>query len=551
MTQSQALDILKTGANVFLTGEPGSGKTYVTNAYIQYLKSAGIEVAITASTGIAATHIGGITIHAWSGIGIKKSLSEYDLDQIASYKVVAERVEKASVLIIDEISMLDSRTLNMVHMVCKAVRRNDMPFGGLQIILVGDFFQLPPVSSNDAASFAFASSAWAEAEPVVCYITEQHRQEDSTFLDILSAIRRNEVGEHHAEHLEERRRITESWEERSITKLYSHNTDVDRMNTDELEQLSGNTEYFEMDARGKDSLVEQLKRGCLSPENLYLKKDAIVMFTKNSPTGAFVNGTLGTVIGFAKHTNYPIIKTKTGRTIETEPMSWMIEDNGKIKAQISQIPLRLAWAMTVHKSQGISLDEAFIDLRSSFVEGQGYVALSRVRSLEGLYLLGWNAMALRVHPQVLERDEGFRSISDIAEETFSDLEPGELKKMHENFIIACGGVLDGSGAKKEVKIKASTLDTTKEMLLQKMSIEEIAKARGLARGTILGHILDIRKEHPDADIDHIRPDDDIIKRVRKTYESTSDGKLTTLKIALDKEGEEISYDDIRLALMFI
>src|SRR3989338_795530 len=152
MTQSEALDILKTGANVFLTGEPGAGKTHTVNEYVRYLRACKVEPAVTASTGIAATHIGGMTIHSWSGIGIKRWLDKYSLDSIASREYVSKRMRAAHVLIIDEVSMLAPETLDMVDAVCREVRQNQQSFGGLQVLLVGDFFQLPPVQSTHSTS---------------------------------------------------------------------------------------------------------------------------------------------------------------------------------------------------------------------------------------------------------------------------------------------------------------------------------------------------------------------------------------------------------------
>src|ERR1035437_9249364 len=145
MTQEHALNILKTGANVFLTGEPGAGKTHTIKALVNYLRACNIEPAITASTGIAATHIGGMTIHSWSGIGIRTKLDKYDLDKIASSEYIAKRINRTRVLIIDEISMLSVNMLDMIDMVCREVRQNSEAFGGMQIVLVGDFFQLPPI----------------------------------------------------------------------------------------------------------------------------------------------------------------------------------------------------------------------------------------------------------------------------------------------------------------------------------------------------------------------------------------------------------------------
>ena len=155
MTQAEALSILKTGSNVFLTGEPGSGKSHTINEYVAYVRSCGIEPAITASTGIAATHIGGMTIHAWSGIGIKRDLSPYDLDNISQNRNVSDRVRDAHILIVDEVSMLSAKTLSMVDAVCQEIRTSKEPFGGLQVVLVGDFFQLPPVMKHDNAQESF------------------------------------------------------------------------------------------------------------------------------------------------------------------------------------------------------------------------------------------------------------------------------------------------------------------------------------------------------------------------------------------------------------
>src|SRR3989344_2757052 len=390
MTQETALSILKTGKNVFLTGEPGSGKTHTINRYVSYLKGHGIEPAITASTGIAATHIGGMTIHSWSGIGIKKELSPADFGRVISLRRASARVKKSKVLIIDEISMLDGKTLNLIDTVCRAIKRSSEPFGGIQVVLVGDFFQLPPVrrEEEEPYKFAFESEAWLAANLSVCYLTEQYRQSDSKFLGVLSAIRSGKVLEEHRQCLNECLVESDSPKIKNITKFFPHNNDVNDVNSGELEELLGKSKSFVMAGRGKDNLVEQLKRGCLSPENLELKKGAIVMFTKNNLQKRFVNGKIGTVIGFDQYQdeNYPIVKTLQGRRLTVEPMEWTVEENGEIIARIKQVPLRFAWAMTVHKSQGITLDEAFMDLNGAFVEGQGYVAISRVKTLDGLHL---------------------------------------------------------------------------------------------------------------------------------------------------------------------
>ena len=474
MTQQQALIILKTGANVFLTGEPGAGKSHTVNEFVSWLRARGVEPAVTASTGIAATHIGGMTIHSWAGIGIKRQLSAYDLDHIASNEGVVKRLRRTRILIIDEVSMLSPDTLSMVDAVCREILGQSKPFGGLQIIFVGDFFQLPPIVKKVESSeqsddlfidesaavprFAYEAAAWARANPVVCYLSEQHRQDDDAFLEILSAIRRGEFGEQHLAQVSARKVAKGGNTPASAPKLYSHNADVDRINDATLSSIGGTPKSFAMRSQGSPARIESLKKSCLSPEALFLKAGASVMFTKNNPKEGYVNGTLGKVESFNSFNGQPIVRLRSGRSVEVEPMEWSVEDSGKILARITQLPLRLAWAITVHKSQGMSLDEAVMDLSDVFEYGQGYVALSRVRSLKGLYLLGWNRRTFEVHPEVLTKDVQFREASDEAAEVFDALPNDEVKKMQENFILACGGKREASPAAKSEFAEESHAD---------------------------------------------------------------------------------------------
>jgi ATP-dependent exoDNAse (exonuclease V) alpha subunit len=453
MTQSEALSILKTGCNVFVTGEPGSGKTHTITEYVAYLRARGIEPAVTASTGIAATHIHGMTIHSWSGIGIKTTLGRSDLHALASNKPVAKRVRRAHVLIIDEVSMLPPETLSMIDAVCREIKERSEPFGAIQVVLVGDFFQLPPIvkppvgddsqvlfMEESSPRFAYDSPAWRRADPIVCYLTEQHRQDDGDYLAVLSAIRRNAFGDEHLHRLAGRS-VHRDAAPSGAPKLFSHNVDVDRVNEGILARLPGEPRVFTLSSQGPEPLVSALKKGCLSPETLRLKVGAAVMFTKNNPQEGFVNGTLGVVEAFDGHDHRPIVRTRSGRRVAVEPMDWAMEDNGTIRARITQVPLRLAWAITVHKSQGMSLDEAVMDLRDVFEFGQGYVALSRVRRLSGLHLLGWTERAFQVHPEVLAKDAQFRAQSEQAARTFSGATAEEMTARHEQFLRVCGGTI--------------------------------------------------------------------------------------------------------------
>lgn len=567
MTQDQALRILKTGANVFLTGEPGSGKTHTVNEYVAYLRERGIEPAITASTGIAATAIGGMTIHSWSGVGIKTQLTKYDLDKIASTEYVAKRVLRAKILIIDEVSMLLPEMLAMVDAVCREIKRRPEPFGGIQVVLVGDFFQLPPIMKTEAerngqavlmkepsARFAYGSPAWARANLVVCYLTEQHRQDDHDFLSILSAIRNNAFGGNHLRHIEARK-IQHNRTPDGAPKLFSHNADVDRVNDEMLAKLPGEPRAFVMSSHGRDALVTALQKGCLSPETLRLKVGAAVMCTKNNPKEGFVNGTLGTVLEFDTTSGYPIVKTRSGKRIEVEPAEWKVEENGTVRARIMQLPLRLAWAITVHKSQGMSMDEAVMDLSQVFEFGQGYVALSRVRRLSGLHLLGWNERTFQVHPEILAKDESFRAAGGEAETAFAKIPPVELAKMHENFIVACGGKIkpmkgNAGNSYGYGKKKLDTHGATLMLWNEGKTIPQIAQTRGLTEQTIFNHIEKLVAKEKISRTDLARLLSPSLSRaLPNIHAAFSELDTDKLSPVFERLGGMYSYDELRTARM--
>lgn len=556
MTQAQALEILKTGGNVFLTGEPGAGKTFVINQYINWLEAAGLAVAVTASTGIAATHIGGMTVHSWSGIGVRDELNRYDLDKIATNEKVNRRVKKANVLVIDEISMIDGKVLDMVDQVTRAIRGRNDSFGGLQVVFVGDFFQLPPVTKNgDMMRYAFMSNAWQGATPLICYLTEQYRQDDDLFLGLLKSIRQNQVEEDHYTLLGEQTTI--AYENIEPTKLYTHNADVDAYNNEKLKELKGPTRKYEMHGEGARVMVESLVRNCLSPQMLELKEEAMVMFTKNNFEKGYVNGTLGRVIGFDHIAGWPMVKTADGRVIKVDTATWEVMEDGKVRASIEQVPLRLAWAITVHKSQGMSLDAAEIDLSKAFVYGQGYVALSRVRALAGLKLSGMNPNALQVDPRVFTADQQFKEESDEAESTFSEMDPTELLEVQTRFVKASGGEIPNPKAIKEHKPherlkKESTHEVTKRLLQEGKSVALIAKERKMTSSTVWGHIEDLVEEKrlANEDIAHLRPKDwnTAWSEIQKAIEEVGDEKLKPIYEYL---GERYSYDTVRLGRIYL
>ncbi len=432
MTQDQALKIMESGVNVFLTGAPGAGKTYTLNKFISQIEKSGKRVAITASTGIAATHIGGLTIHSWSGIGIKDELTKDDKAYISASESLRHRFRSTDVLIIDEISMLHGFRLDLVNEVACLLRDSQQPFGGIQVILVGDFFQLPPISqgSDDMIDFLYNSKSWHELDLHICYLTEQHRQaQNDGLLSFLDAMRNNTVSDSQLELIKSRIGLAKK-SDKVITKLYSHNFDVDSVNKRQLEQLDGKMYSFTAKTTGQKYKVEQLLKNILSPKELDLKINAEVMFVVNNFSEGYVNGSRGRVVGF--NTEQPVVKLENGREVRVSRHKWTLQEDGEIIAQVEQMPLRLAWAITIHKSQGMSLDAAEIDLSRAFTPGMGYVAISRVKSLDGLYLTGLNNMALVLNPKIYDLDFSLKQFSLLLTNQFDPDTDDLVKTISQN-----------------------------------------------------------------------------------------------------------------------
>ncbi len=646
MRQSSALDILQTGQNVFLTGSAGSGKTYTLNQYINYLRARRVPVAVTASTGIAATHMNGTTIHSWSGIGIKDELSERDLSTLARKQFLADRLKETAVLIIDEISMLHAKQLNLVNEVLKHVRKNDAPFGGIQVVVAGDFFQLPPIGSKGESNrdkFAFMSEAWLDAKFHICYLSEQHRQVSAEadggidLDDILNQIRRQDVTFEAIAALEN---TFDQDVDIKRTRLYTHNLNVNKINDKELAALDGEMRRFEASSVGDSKLVDTLKKTVRTQDDLILKVGAKVMFIKNNNELGVSNGTMGELIGFAtvkvddvstkekaqekakkdakadmaddtsivmdedddkkvdshkksktkdkpaSTQKMPVVRLNSGREVIAEPEEWIIEDEtGDVLASYEQVPLCLAWAITIHKSQGMTLDAAEIDLSRTFELGQGYVALSRLKSLEGLKLLGMNTMSLQLDPLARGADKRFLELSAEADANYAMLDEKSMQQAHDKFVLKSGGttsqsVIDAYASlqkrrseqaktqqDKKQKLgnqvadkSEATLLTTKVLLEESLSIVEIAQMRELAQSTIMRHISELKSQYPNLACDHLRPDDEIMTAVGNAYvaikvannpnDFNDDGSIK-LKPIYEQLKQVVDYNTIRLALIFI
>ena len=570
MTQESALYTMQTGKSVFLTGAPGAGKTYVLNQYIDYLKQYGITPAITAPTGIAASHIGGMTLHSFFGIGIKESLTQYDIENLTEKKYLWDRMKNLKVLIIDEVSMLSPKLFQSIDALLRAFKFSSDPFGGVQVILVGDFFQLPPISRSDPKRrFVFQTDVWTDLDLHTCYLNTSYRhEEDGELLNILNEIRSGNVSEDSMNHFRGRyKKMPEG--NAAITRLYTHNMNVDKINAQELANISEPLKKFEAHTTGAKKWTERIFGSSLVLPNLDLKLGALVFFIKNNYEKGYINGTLGTIIDFDVF-GVPIVETHDGKRIKADRMEWTFTDNdGKAMATIKQIPLRLAWAITVHKSQGMTLDAAEIDLSRAFEPGQGYVALSRIKSLSGLKLMGLNDVALKIDTHVLSVDGDMRNHSDEIYTSFDELDDKQKDEKVEHYMKFLGGSIskgktkkaeNEKAAKKAAEPKIKSFLKSKPFFEKHMSIADIAAERDISEMTIMKHLSDIMIDDSEFDISYLQPDAEIIEKVDMARENitkrkndddfmeSGDMKLKSIFVELK---EDISYDDIKLALLFL
>eukprot|EP01031_Cornospumella_fuschlensis_P027376 gene27376-33066_t len=445
-SQKQVLDAIARGHSVFFTGAAGTGKSYILSILQEVGKVAGISdnISLTAPTGIAACNIGGLTLHSWAGIGQGSEPIEPLIGIVQRNKQAKQRWQETKILVIDEVSMLSAELFDKLDIIARRIRNCLKPFGGLQLVLCGDFFQLPPVGLGKGTSFCFASQAWQELFPQNTHTYILHKvyrqREDNMFLSLLQELRIGEVSAHtqqilHKKVQESHQNTMEKGDMVKPTKLFSTNKDVEAYNHAELRNLLCSAEkspggdldgmgpngerYFKCIDEGQGRYLDQLKSGIRAPEMLCLARGAQVMLLKNlAPADGLVNGARGIVLGFenAFYPYLPVVKfevTVTGvdgeggksrreeiRTLTHEV--WEVKQGDKILASRIQLPLMLAWGLSIHKAQGLTIPYLEVTFQGMFEFGQAYVALSRAVSLEGLRLTSFSGNAVRAHPQVKE-----------------------------------------------------------------------------------------------------------------------------------------------------
>jgi ATP-dependent DNA helicase PIF1 len=436
--QKTAFDAVVSGQSLFITGPGGTGKSFLLQTlYANYKSySGGKKMCITAMTGCAALLLGpwAKTLHSWAGIGLGRNPVDMAVKSILVDSHKKKRWLSTDCLVIDEVSMMTPALMEYIDVVGRQVRKCDTPFGGIQIVLVGDFYQLPPVSKESQDSdktFAFESPLWSTVVKKTIQLTQILRQKDVLFQQILNEARIGELTPESYSTLEARKTMTWKRQEIKPTLLFTKNDDVNSINAHQLDKLSGEIHTFTAKTTSVpkgvppavvQSMVDKIDRDAPYEVELQLKERCQVMLlqqqfedktyddhgktkTMRAAIPGLVNGSRGVVLGF-EGDGSPRVKFMNGRSITIRPGKWS-SDADQDSVTREQIPLRLAYALTIHKAQGASLDSALIDVGpSTFEYGQAYVALSRVRSLESLFIFEIAPRAFRAHPLVKKFYEG-------------------------------------------------------------------------------------------------------------------------------------------------
>ncbi len=392
--QKSVVQAFEDGKNILVTGGAGTGKSYLLNFLKRNYPLSRLEIA--ASTGIAALNVGGSTIHSWAGIGLANIPVEKIIENIFSAKAIRarRRIRQARALAIDEISMISAELFEILNRVFQAVRENNLPMGGIQIIVFGDFLQLPPINRDSQNyNFCFNGKVWKDLNFQPFVLEQSFRQNDAEFIRILNNLRFGKVSDDDRKILESRIKADDTNQAIRPTILTTHNYKVEKINQEELKKIPHPEIIHQAEYRGAPERIEFLRRNCLAQDTLRLKVGAQVMMIKNTyQKDGIINGSLGIIKDFSPRKNFPIVEFVNGKILTIGPDEWLLEkfnDGHKesvIEAELQQIPLILAWAITIHKSQGLTLDKISCDLSDSFSPGQIYVALSRARSLSGVFI---------------------------------------------------------------------------------------------------------------------------------------------------------------------
>jgi len=407
-------DVFTHRLNCCVTGPAGTGKSAVLKVLDDLAHTSGRKFSVVGTTGIAAVNVSGCTLHSWAGLPfdinrVEPFMLARNIERSEKYEKVYRNITETDILAIDEVSMLSGVLFDYFSELCSLVRSDPRPFGGMTLIVFGDFLQLPPVGDqvNRNPPFAFQAEAWAKGDFRLHLLTKIFRQADPEFGAVLSKIRR---GIQDVEVKDYLNRLVAKPLPKSgnAVIIHTHNAEVDKINNKFLDQLVGESRLFTARDWCEDSELGRkgrgdLERHCLASSPLRLVVGARVMCLRNLDFDLeIINGSCGKIIGFEKHGSddfpyIPVVEFDNGTHMEIKPQQWEIKNEDAIIARRRQIPLRVAYAITSHKAQGLTLDSTVLFLNRSFTWGQGYVALSRCKTFDGTYLQNFNARTFRAN----------------------------------------------------------------------------------------------------------------------------------------------------------
>lgn len=399
--QQYAYDQIRNRRNVLLTAPAGCGKSYLIKRIYKDM-SIDFNIGLTSTTGISANIIGGKTIHSFLGIGIGTDSVRKLYKKINTSPFLQNRWKRLNVLIIDEVSMLSVELFEKIEELARMVRQNEAPFGGIQIVLSGDFLQLPAVKSD---KFCFESKIWPKCIDETILLTEVMRQTDQVFIRVLNKIRVGNFDDECKQVIGEREVACEVKDGILPTRLYSTNQIVDRANGRYYAALPDPEHEYKIEFKWHKSMPPRAKEDIESniniPFTISLKIGAQVIYLVNESSDKnMFNGARGIVTGFIE--NCPKVLFTDGRTRIVSKKTLEVHQNDELIVSYTQIPLKLAWALTIHKSQGQTIDLVRVNLSRIFEYGQFYTALSRCRSLQNLYISNLDWSSIKAHPKALE-----------------------------------------------------------------------------------------------------------------------------------------------------
>ena len=406
-SQQTAYEILTGPSNVFLTGVAGTGKSYLLRYFMRGLDLK--KFPVLASTGAAAVLIGGRTFHSFFGLGILEGGAHQTLHRALEDQRLKSRLRRIDGFVLDEVSMISGEVLNVAEQIARLARDCDEPWGGLKVVVVGDFAQLPPISRNSRfKDWAFLSDVWRKTEFVPVVLTEIVRTDDDEFVKVLNDVREGIVSRD-VESFLQSRMDSELDDQYSGTCLFAHRQVTENYNQKKLAEIDDELFCFPTVYSGSEKQIEVLKKNAPIAEEIYLKRSAFVMTRMNDPRYRFINGSTGHVIDVEK--DKLILRLKNSREVEIEPTEFSILDaEGKVTAIARNFPISLAYATTIHKSQGMTLDSAFVDLARLWEPGQAYVALSRLSRGEGLKIAAWSKESIKADADVKKFHEQCLSV---------------------------------------------------------------------------------------------------------------------------------------------